>query len=167
SERREGDLLIDITPFFLSDWADVGTTLQSAAAQRKVSATITLDDKRSSFQQLRLYPTNVEAEVRLTFETSRNLGLETLSDYRWIPIGVHYSLLELPAVPMHPRYADDRVGYFVSAIKDFSRDTADDFFVRYINRWRLEKKYPGALMSPPVQPITYYIDRTVPEEWRP
>ncbi len=166
SERREGQVLIDITPFFLSDWADVETALQNAATQRKVNATISLDDKRSSFQQLRLYPTNVEAEVRLTFETSRNLGLETVSDYRWIPLGIHYSLIELPAAPMRPRYADDRVGYFVSAIKDFSRDTADDFFVRYINRWRLEKKYPSAAMSVPVQPITYYIDRTVPEEWR-
>ncbi len=166
SERREGQVLIDITPFFLSDWADVETALQNAAAQRKVNATISLDDKRSSFQQLRLYPTNVEAEVRLTFESSRNLGLETVSDYRWIPLGIHYSLIELPAAPMRPRYADDRVGYFVSAIKDFSRDTADDFFVRYINRWRLEKKYPSAAMSVPVQPITYYIDRTVPEEWR-
>jgi Met-zincin/Domain of unknown function (DUF5117) len=167
SERREGEVLIDITPFFLSDWADVGTALQSAAAQRKISATISLDDKRSSLQQLRLYPVNVEAEVRLTYESSRNLGLETVSDYRWIPIGIHYSLIELPVVPMRPRYADDRVGYFVSAIKDFSRDTADNFFVRYINRWRLEKKYPSAASSVPVQPITYYIDRTVPEEWRP
>ena len=126
SERREGQVLIDITPFFLSDWADVETALQNAAAQRKINATISLDDKRSSFQQLRLYPTNVEAEVRLTFESSRNLGLETVSDYRWIPLGIHYSLIELPAAPMRPRYADDRVGYFVSAIKDFSRDTADE-----------------------------------------
>ena len=60
-------MLIDIAPFFLSDWGDVGTVLQTAAAQRKVTTTITLDDKRSSFQQLRLFPTNVEAEVRLTF----------------------------------------------------------------------------------------------------
>ena len=52
-------------------------------------------------------------------------------------------------------------------MKDFSRDTAENFFVRYINRWRLEKKYPGAAASVPVQPITYYIDRTVPVEWRP
>jgi hypothetical protein len=68
---------------------------------------------------------------------------------------------------MRPRYADERVGYFVSAIKDFSRDTAESFFVRYVNRWRLEKRHPGAAMSEPVKPIVYYIDRTVPTEWRP
>jgi hypothetical protein len=167
AERRDGEILIDVAPFFLSDWGDVGTILQTAATSRKVSGTISLDEKRSSFQQLRLFPTNVEAEVRLTFATPRNLGLETVSDYRWIPIGVHYSLLELPAEPMRPRFADDRVGYFISAMKDFSRDTAERFFVRYVNRWRLEKKYPEAASSVPVQPITYYIDRTVPVEWRP
>jgi hypothetical protein len=68
---------------------------------------------------------------------------------------------------MRPRYADERVGYFVSAIKDFSRDTAESFFVRFVNRWRLEKRYPGAARSEPVKPIVYYIDRTVPNEWRP
>jgi hypothetical protein len=165
--RDSSQILIDLAPFLLSDWADVGNVFQGAAAQRKVNATITLDDKRSSLQELHLFPGNLEAEVRLTFQSTRNLGLETVSDYRWIPIGIHYSLLELPATPMRPRFADDRVGYFVSAIKDFSRDTAESFFVRYVNRWRLEKKTPGAALSEPVQPITYYIDRTVPVEWRP
>ena len=90
-----------------------------------------------------------------------------MADYRWIPVGVHYSLLELPATPMRPRYADERVGYFVSAIKDFSRDTAESFFVRFVNRWRLEKRNPGAALSEPVKPIIYYIDHTVPTEWKP
>ena len=68
---------------------------------------------------------------------------------------------------MRPRFADDRVGYFISAFKDFSRDTAENFFVRYVNRRRLEKSDPTAPVSEPVRPITYYIDRTVPVEWRP
>ena len=163
----ESQVLVDLAPFLVSDWADVGSTLQKAAAQRKVVVTVALDDKRSSLQELRLFPTNLEAEVRLTFQSPRNIGLETVSDYRSIPIGVHYSLLELPASPMRPRYADERVGYFVSAFKDFSRDTAESFFVRYVNRWRLEKREPGSSLSEPVRPITYYLDHTVPLEWRP
>ena len=166
-DTQESQVLLDLAPFLLSDWADVGTTLQSAAARKKVVAAITLDDKRSSLQELRLFPANLEAEVRLTFQTPRDLGLETVSDYRSIPIGVHYSLLELPATPMRPRYADERVGYFISAFKDFSRDTAESFFVRYVNRWRLEKRDPSAELSEPVRPITFYIDHTVPLEWRP
>ena len=166
-DLQQSQVLIDLAPFLVSDWADVGATLQNAATQRKVVATIALDDKRSSLQELRLFPTNLEAEVRLTFQSPRSLGLETVSDYRSIPIGVHYSLLELPASPMRPRYADQRVGYFISAFKDFSRDTAESFFVRYVNRWRLEKRDPGSALSEPVRPITFYIDHTVPLEWRP
>ena len=160
-------VLVDLSTFVVSDWADVGSTLQNAATQRKVVATITLDDKRSSLQELRLFPTNLEAEVRLTFQSPRNLGLETVSDYRSIPIGVHYSFRALPASPMRPRYADERVGYFISAFKDFSRDTAESFFVRYVNRWRLEKRDSGSTLSAPLRPITLYIDHTVPLEWRP
>jgi hypothetical protein len=159
-------ILFDLTPFLLSDWADVGATLQAVATRRKLTGTVTLDDKRSSLQELRLFPANLEAEVRLTFQSPRSLGLETVSDARSVPVGVHYSLLELPAAPMRPRYADERVGYFISAFKDFSRDTAESFFVRYVNRWRLEKRAPGTI-SEPVRPITYYIDHTVPLEWRP
>lgn len=166
-DTEETQVLVDLAPFLVSDWADVGSTLQAAATRRKLVTAVTLDDKRSSLQELRLFPTNLEAEVRLTFQTPRNLGLETVVDYRSIPIGVHYSLLELPPSPMRPRYADQRVGYFISAFKDFSRDTAESFFVRYVNRWRLEKRDAGAALSDPVRPITYYIDHTVPHEWRP
>jgi uncharacterized protein DUF4953/uncharacterized protein DUF5117/uncharacterized protein DUF5118 len=165
--RESGEILLDVSPFLLSDWVDLSSFLQGIAAQRKLSGTVFLDRDRSSLEGVRLFPENLEADVRLTYQTNRNLGLEAVADYRWIPLGVHYSLLELPTTAMRPRYADERVGYFVSAIKDFSRDTAESFFVRFVNRWRLEKKDPGAAISEPVKPIVYYIDRTVPEEWRP
>jgi hypothetical protein len=163
----DGEILVDVAPFLLSDWADLGAFFQGVATQRKITGTVVLDRERSSLDGIRLFPGNLEADVRLTYQANRNLGLEALADYRWIPVGVHYSLLELPATPMRPRYADERVGFFVSAIKDFSRDTAESFFVRYVNRWRLEKRDPGAAVSEPVRPIVYYIDRTVPNEWRP
>jgi hypothetical protein len=166
-DGASNEVLIDLSPFLLSDWADVASVFQNAVSARKVTGNVTLDEKRSSLQEVRLFPTNLEAEVRLTYQTPRSLALETVSDARWIPIGVHYSLLQLPAAPMRPRFADDRVGYFISAFKDFSRDTADNFFVRYVNRRRLEKKDPSSPISEPVRPITYYIDRTVPVEWRP
>jgi hypothetical protein len=167
AEREGSEVLVNVAPFFVSDWADVGTVFQTAMTQRKLSGNVSFDERRSTLQSLRLFGANLEAEVRLTFQTPRNLGLETVPDYRSIPIGIHYSLVELPATPMRPRLADDRVGFFISAFKDFSRDTAESFFVRYVTRWRLEKKNPGPGLSEPVQPITYYIDRTVPVEWRP
>jgi Met-zincin/Domain of unknown function (DUF5117)/Domain of unknown function (DUF5118) len=162
------EILIDLVPFVVSDWADLGGFFQIFSQATPAGAQGPMFDReRSSFLSLHMFPANAEAEVRLTFHSSRRLGMEMVPDYRWIPLGVHYSIVELPATPMRPRYADDRVGYFVSAMKDFSRDTAESFFVRYVNRWRLEKKDPGAAVSDPIRPITYYIDRTVPLEWRP
>src|SRR5262249_55497758 len=93
--------------------------------------------------------------------------LNTVPDDRYIAIGMHYSFSQLPEKPMVPRYADDRTGYFLTVKKDFSRDEKEHFFVRYVNRWRLEKKDPSAAGSEPVQPIVYYIDRTIPEKYRP
>src|SRR5947209_12043369 len=162
------EVLVDLAPFFVSDWADVGAFFQFLSQQTPMQGPGPMFDKeRSSFQSLRMFPTNTEAEARLTFRTSRNLNMDMVPDYRWIPLGTHYSILALPATPMRPRYADDRVGYFISAMKNDSRDTAETFSCRYVNRWRLEKKDPSAAVSDPVKPITYYLDRTIPFEWRP
>ena len=145
-------VLVDLAPFLVSDWVDAGGFFDFVVQALQLRGGVSFDKERSSFQSLRVFPGNVEAEARLTFRASRNLGIATLADYRYIPLGVHYSLIELPATPMRPRYADDRVGYFISAMMDLSRDTAESFFVRYVNRRRLEKKDPTAAVSEPVHP---------------
>ncbi len=161
------EVLIDLSPFLVSDFADVGSFFSFVVQALHIPGGVSLDRERSAFQDLRLFPTNLEADARLTFTATRPLGISTVPDYRYLPMTVHYSLVELPATPMRPRYADDRVGYFISAMMNFSRDTAESFFVRYVNRWRLVKQDPRAALSDPVQPITYYLDRTIPDEWRP
>jgi hypothetical protein len=50
---------------------------------------------------------------------------------------------------------------------DLSREKEESFFVHYANKWRLEKKDPSAAVSEPKQPIVYYIDSTVPDEYVP
>jgi hypothetical protein len=62
--------------------------------------------------------------------------------------------------------ADDRVGYFLTAVKDFSSKSDRDQFVRYINRWDLQKADPSAESSPPKKPIVFYIEKTVPFKYR-
>lgn len=161
------EVLIDLTPFIVSDWADVGGYFDFIVQALNVRGGVSLDRERSAFQGLRMFPTNLEADARLSFLATKPLGIQTVPDYRYLPLTVHYSLVALPATPMRPRYADDRVGYFISAMMNFSRDTASSFFVRYIDRWRLEKKDSAAAVSDPVHPITYYLDRTIPLEWRP
>lgn len=161
------EVLIDLTPFLVSDWADVGGFFGFLVEALHLRGGVSLDKDRSAFQDLRMFPANLEADARVSFKATRALGIATVPDYRYLPVTVHYSLLQLPATPMRPRLADDRVGYFISARMDFSRDTAESFLVRYIDRWRLEKQDPTAAVSDPVKPITYYLDRTIPPEWRP
>jgi hypothetical protein len=77
-----------------------------------------------------------------------------------------YSCAKLPELPMTPRKADARVGYFTSAVMDFSDDLARTPRQRFVNRWRLEKKDAAAALSEPVKPITFWLDRTIPEKYR-
>jgi len=63
--------------------------------------------------------------------------------------------------------ADDRVGYFLTVLKDFSDKKDDEHFVRYINRWSLQKADPSAKLSPPRDPIIFYMEKTVPINLRP
>ncbi len=107
-------------------------------------------------------------EALLTYSPGdrRGLNLPSVPDNRFIEIGVHYSIHMLPENPMKPRLADDRIGYFLTPHKDFSRDGSENFFVHYINRWRLEKKDPHSSLSEPKQPIVFYLDTTIPHKYR-
>ena len=68
---------------------------------------------------------------------------------------------------MMARVFDERVGYFTSSTMDYSHDEYKAERVRYIARWRLEKKDPTAAVSEPVKPIVYYIDAATPTKWVP
>jgi hypothetical protein len=62
--------------------------------------------------------------------------------------------------------ADDRVGYFLTVLKDWSHKSDDDRFVRYINRWDLQKADPAADLSPPKKAITFWLEKTIPFAYR-
>ena len=127
------------------------------------------DKDRSALGTVKAFPENVEIEALLTYTPNdrQNVNLNTVPDERYVAVTMHYSFSKLPDVPMQPRLADDRTGYFLQAVKDFSRDDQEHFWRRYITRWRLEKKDPSAALSEPVKPIVFYIDKTVPEKYRP
>jgi hypothetical protein len=91
----------------------------------------------------------------------------TIPDIRSLFLGYYYNFAKLPDVPMHPRVADDRIGYFMTTRYDFADDTKLTPRVNYINRWRLEKKDPTEELSEPKQPIVFWLDRNIPEKYRP
>ncbi len=160
-------LLIDVTSFFVSDYAAVSRVLKPSYQNKPV----TFDKERSYVDEVMGFPQNVEIDALLTYKANDPPGGTSsssarVSDVRSVPVGVRYSLFQLPEDPMQPRIADDRVGQFVDAVRDFSRDKAPTQYVRFVNRWRLEKRNPNAAMSEPVEPIVYYIDKSVPLEYR-
>ena len=87
-------------------------------------------------------------------------------DARSFFLGLFYTLSKLPDEPMKPRAADGRVGHFNQPIWDFS-DNEAAFARKYVvNRWRLEKKDPSSALSEPKKPITYWLDKNIPLEYR-
>ncbi len=90
-----------------------------------------------------------------------------------VPVGtgtmktLHYSISKMEGSRGYkPRKADERVGYFTTSYKDLGKFDRDDVNVRYINRWNLEKADPKLKMSPPKQPVIFYVEHTVPVRYR-
>jgi len=82
-------------------------------------------------------------------------------------ITMHYSWSVLPEnTGYKSREGDYRVGFFVTPFNDLARVGQDTIRTRYINRWKLEKADPSLKMSPPKEPIVFYIEHTTPIEYR-
>ena len=87
-------------------------------------------------------------------------------DARSFFLGLFYTLSKLPDEPMKPRAADGRVGHFNQPMWDFSDSEAAFARKHVVNRWRLEKKDSTAALSEPKKPITYWLDKNIPLEYR-
>jgi hypothetical protein len=124
-----------------------------------------LDSNRSTWHKVKAFKNNIEIEVAATF-TGRSLGSGSVIDSRGATVIIHYGLVELPDSGYQPRLADDRVGYYLSVVKDFSSQDKDSSFLRYVKRWRLEKVDAGAKLSPPKKKIVFWIEKSVPDEYR-
>src|SRR5262249_55094639 len=123
-------ILINLNDIFMTDFAQLGLGF--------------FDTNRSSWAKVKAFPRNIEVEVSATYGGGgrRGFGGDSVIAGRGTTVVIHYGLCELPEGGYQPRFADDRVGYFLSVVKDFSTDSADTSFLRYINRWRLERAEP-------------------------
>jgi hypothetical protein len=80
---------------------------------------------------------------------------------------LHYSISLIPDdTGYKPRMADQRVGYFTTSYDDLGKYRDEDKRVRYINRWHLEKADSNLKLSPPKNPIVFYIEHTTPRRYR-
>ena len=80
---------------------------------------------------------------------------------------LHYSVSEIPTSSGYkPRVADQRVGFFTTAFSDLAKYNDRETRVRYINRWHIEKADSKLELSPPKQPLVFYIEHTTPVRYR-
>lgn len=126
-----------------------------------------LAKSKTKVSELRNYPENVDVIVDYVFDNPHpiNGGSDAVTDARNITVKVQHSFIAMPDEPFEPRFDDYRVGYFFDKVTDLtSHDAAP--YRDMINRWRLEKKDPGAEISDPVEPIVWWIENTTPVEYR-
>src|SRR5262249_49277395 len=149
------NVIVNLNDVFMTDFAQLGTGY--------------FDANRSTWYKVKAFPRNVELEVAATYSGFR--ANDSVIDSRGTTAVIHHGLVQLPDDGYQPRLADERVGHFLSVVKDFSDDSRETSYVRYINRWRLERaeppdaKNPGKL-SAPKKKIVFWIEKSVPEEYR-
>lgn len=157
TQGPHGGDMVDVSTIFLSDLPQISQVLPG----------FYFSAEKSVFTKIKGFERNVELELAATYASSGSQRFESVPDSRGVTIHVHYSLSPIPKTGYSPRIADDRVGYFVTALKDFTRNDARDRFVRYINRWDLKKSDPSAKLSPPKQPLIFWMEKTIPYDYRP
>ncbi|HEX6626605.1 MAG TPA: zinc-dependent metalloprotease [Gemmatimonadaceae bacterium] len=163
--EENGRILIDATDFVLQDVFNVRGAIQTAQ-----QGSFRLDRNRSAIYtpRTKAFPKNTEVEAMLTFESDApgpDISRHT-PDGRALTLREHHSFVELPDDNYKPRAFDPRVGVFPLTFYDFSQPFNRQPFIRWVARWRLEKKDPTAAISEPVKPIVYYLDRAIPEPYR-
>jgi hypothetical protein len=174
-ERKS--MLVDLGSLLLSDIPMLAYDLEVA-----YRIAYHYDAKNSSFGKIASFDKNVEIDVVSNYAAERipappllppgapvsptSPPPRTVADPRSIMFQFRYSISELPDTGYRPRLADDRIGQFFEQVEDYSTDSAHVPTKRYIDRWQLEKSDPYALLSPPKQPIVFWLENTIPVKYR-
>ena len=133
---------------------DMNNLLVGQAREFFGSQAIGLNSGLAQIAEAKSFPENAE----LAFQVPDRSGL--LKEF-------HYSISVIKNTPGYrPREADTRVGYFTTSYRDLGKFTDDGVVTRYINRWHVEKADPKRRLSPPKEPIVFYIEHTVPIRYR-
>ncbi|MGB7329705.1 MAG: DUF5117 domain-containing protein, partial [Rubripirellula sp.] len=115
----------------------------------------------NELKSAKVFPDNVEIAFDIVNGGRRIDGSGKLQT-------IHYSFSEVPSTSggYKPRKADERVGYFTTSFTDLSKYKDDETEIRFINRWKLEKRDAKLALSPPKEPIRFYVEHTAPVRYR-
>ncbi|MCF7793256.1 MAG: zinc-dependent metalloprotease [Candidatus Cloacimonetes bacterium] len=155
-----GAILIKAADIFLRDMANVEYVTD------RYKAKVNYDKENSYFGNIKSFPLNSEIDVILHFKSGKWRDVYTLPDSRSMIHKYHYSLSTIPETDYKARKADDRIGCFTTIYQDYSDLLDEESYVRYINRWNLKKKNPNSKLSKPVEPIVFWLENTIPDEFK-
>ncbi len=149
--------------FFTSDFENVGKDLGGGGSGSPIllltgfgRPAFAVDSSKSYIERTKALPKNDEILASLAF-TGPPGQAGAAPDGRGVRIRMHYSIVDPPESSTYvPRFADDRVGYFVTTQKRFDDDNAPSPTVRYIDRWNFNDG-----------PIVYYLTDEIPSEYKP
>jgi Met-zincin/Domain of unknown function (DUF5117)/Domain of unknown function (DUF5118) len=167
-------VLIEANVFLIGD-----IPMLSASIDASLRAGYSLDRANSYFNESQALPQAVTFDVTAHYSVGRlptftpgptpgpqARPVRGVPDARSFFVGLLYTISKPPESLMRPRAADGRIGHFNQTVLDFS-DGRNQPPQRYIiNRWRLEKSDPSAALSEPKKPITYWLDKNIPLEFR-
>ena len=162
NKENQQKVIIDYTPFLLSDIHNVTDTLK-----RRKQGNYAIDKSRSFVYAPRskAFPNNTELESTVTFKGSDagNYLRSVTPDAKSVTVNLHHSLIKLPDDNYKQRAFHPYSGYWSQSYADYASAIDEPIIKRFIPRHRLTKKDPKAAMSEAVEPIIYYLDAGVPE----
>lgn len=160
--KDSANTVIDVTKFYSTDVKAISGISAEMRDTYKVKG---LDDSRSFINKIKSFPMNIEVIQDMTYNASKP---STLEETESISVQMNQSMILLPEVPMKPRLADSRVGWFTVSQYDYGSNELKSDLKTYIRRWRLEPKDPEAYnrgeLVEPIKPIVYYLDPATPEK---
>lgn len=126
-----------------------------------------LNPAKSRYHEVRSFPDNTDIVVDLAYDNPSPFvsGGNAIADDRYVRVRMQHSLIEMPKNDFRPRRDDPRVGYFLDYVNNLT-SISPVAFKDQIHRWNLVKKDPGAALSEPVEPITFWVENTTPVEYR-
>jgi len=160
-------ILVDGTDFLLQDAMRVSNRINKMK-QGKFG----LNPSRSAVysKDCKNFPFNTELESILTWTNEDGNTGEYVNSVsptsEAISLRMHTSFVELPDKNYTPRIFDSRSSFIPISFMDFGSPVSEPIQKYYIERHRLQKKYPDSAISEPIKPIIYYLDNGTPEPIR-
>ena len=167
SDDEKGEYLIDADGLFLSETFTRIKQPRFPGQSPFAFSLGSLDKNKSKINEIKNYPenTNIKTEYVYSNPGVLNGGTSAVTDGRSVSIKIFHTFMNMPESDYEPRMDDARVGYFLTETNDMTT-TATINYRDMIHRWKLVKKNPEAAISEPVTPITWWMEKSTPVEWR-